>query len=621
MSDAKGPDPSSTSPPSSRHYRVLARKYRPATFDDLIGQEPMVRTVSNAFETGRIPQAWILTGVRGVGKTTTARILARALNYELADGSVTGPTIKMPVLGVHCREIMESRHVDVLEMDAASHNSVDDVRQINDAVRYAPVSARYKVYILDEVHMLSSAAFNALLKTLEEPPPHAKFIFATTEIRKVPITVLSRCQRFDLRRVDADRLIAHLEAITAHEGIAAESEALALIARAAEGSVRDALSLLDQAIAHCGGVDAGAMAPVSADDVRQMLGLADRSRVIDLFDALMRGDVAAALQELRSQYDSGADPAVVLADLAEFTHFVTRVKIVPAAADDRSLAEAERVRGRAFAAALSMRVLSRTWQMLLKGLPEVQTAGKPIAAAEMVLVRIAYVADLPTPDEAIRMLSESSAEGPRPVPGNGGGAVAYAAPRNDVQRGGSRLAPSASLAIEPVARRDHPEPLTIARFEDLIALAGEKRDLALKTALERDLRLVRLEDGKLEVALEPSGSRTLVGDLSRKLSEWTGRRWIVAVSTEQGQPSIKAQNEARRAEMMTGIRADPLVQAVLTRFPGAEIVAVRAREAELAAASALPPAEAEEGASEPMVEDDSPAFGARRKPDEIDGDF
>src|SRR5579871_3492456 len=286
---------------TSGSYRVLARKYRPSTFADLIGQEAMVRTISNAFEAGRIPQAWVLTGVRGVGKTTTARILARALNYELADGSVTGPTIKMPTLGVHCQAIMESRHIDVLEMDAASHNGVEDVRQINDAIRYAPMSARYKVYILDEVHMLSTQAFNALLKTLEEPPPHAKFIFATTETRKVPVTVLSRCQRFDLRRVDADVLVRRLASLAAREGIEAESEALALIARAAEGSVRDSLSLLDQAIAHAAG-------PVRAEDVRGMLGLADRSRIIDLFEAVMRGDLPAALTELRDQYDTGADP-------------------------------------------------------------------------------------------------------------------------------------------------------------------------------------------------------------------------------------------------------------------------------------------------------------------------
>ena len=284
---------------------MLARKYRPASFDDLIGQDAVVRTVSNAFETGRIPQAWILTGVRGVGKTTTARILARALNYELPDGSVKGPTIHMPRLGVHCQAIMESRHMDVLEMDAASHTGVDDVRQINDSVRYAPASARYKVYIIDEVHMLSTAAFNAFLKTLEEPPEHAKFVFATTEIRKVPVTVLSRCQRFDLRRVDADVLMGHLANIAAKENVDAEPEALGIIARAAEGSVRDSLSLFDQAIAHAAG-------PVRADAVRQMLGLADRTRVIDLFDSLVRGDIASAFREFREQYDTGADPIVVL---------------------------------------------------------------------------------------------------------------------------------------------------------------------------------------------------------------------------------------------------------------------------------------------------------------------
>ena len=343
MNDAATRSEAAASGAAAGSYRVLARKYRPATFADLIGQDAMVRTISNAFETGRIPQAWILTGVRGVGKTTTARILARALNYELADGSVTGPTIDMPVLGVHCQAIMESRHLDVIEMDAASHNGVDDVRQINDAIRYAPVSARYKIYILDEVHMLSGAAFNALLKTLEEPPPHAKFVFATTEIRKVPITVLSRCQRFDLRRIDAGLLVQHLQGIAAKETLTAEPEALALIARAAEGSVRDALSLFDQAIAHAAG-------PVRGEDVRQMLGLADRTRVIDLFEALMRADLARALHELRDQYDAGADPAMVLGDLAEFTHFVTRIKAVPALAEDVSLTEAERTRGRAFAA-------------------------------------------------------------------------------------------------------------------------------------------------------------------------------------------------------------------------------------------------------------------------------
>src|SRR6516162_6761990 len=406
-------------PDAARPYRVLARKYRPASFEDLIGQDAVVRTVSNAFETGRIPQAWILTGVRGVGKTTTARILARALNYELPDGSVKAPTIHMPVLGVHCRAIMESRHMDVLEMDAASHTGVDDVRQINDSVRYAPASARYKVYIIDEVHMLSTAAFNAFLKTLEEPPEHAKFVFATTEIRKVPVTVLSRCQRFDLRRVEADVLMAHLSNIAKKEGVEIEPEALGIIARAAEGSVRDSLSLLDQAIAHAAGA-------VRADDVRQMLGLADRARVIDLFESLVRGDIAGAFREFREQYDTGADPIVVLSDLAEFVNFVTRVKVVPATADNVAFSETERLRARDFATKLSMRVLSRMWQMLLKGIAETQAATRPAAAAEMVLVRIAYAADLPTPDEAIRMIEQnggaspivaaSSAQRPAPAP-------------------------------------------------------------------------------------------------------------------------------------------------------------------------------------------------------------
>ena len=392
-------------PEAGKPYRVLARKYRPSSFDDLIGQDAVVRTVSNAFETGRIPQAWILTGVRGVGKTTTARILARALNYELPDGSVKGPTIHMPVLGVHCQAIMESRHMDVLEMDAASHTGVDDVRQINDSVRYAPASARYKVYIIDEVHMLSTAAFNAFLKTLEEPPEHAKFVFATTEIRKVPVTVLSRCQRFDLRRVEADVLMTHLANIAAREGVEVEPEALGIIARAAEGSVRDSLSLFDQAIAHAAG-------PVRADAVRQMLGLADRTRVIDLFEHLVRGDIASAFKEFREQYDTGADPVVVLSDLAEFVNFVTRVKIVPATADNVAFGETERLRARDFAAKISMRVLSRMWQMLLKGITEAQGATRPAAAAEMVLVRIAYVADMPTPDEAIRMIEQNGGTSP-----------------------------------------------------------------------------------------------------------------------------------------------------------------------------------------------------------------
>jgi DNA polymerase-3 subunit gamma/tau len=535
----------------------------------------MVRTISNAFETGRIPQAWILTGVRGVGKTTTARILARALNYELPDGSVKGPVIKMPVLGVHCQAIMDSRHMDVIEMDAASHNGVDDMRQINDAVRYAPVSARYKVYILDEVHMVTSQGFNALLKTLEEPPPHAKFIFATTEIRKVPVTVLSRCQRFDLRRVDAAVLVKHLGGIAEKEAIKVEPEALALIARASEGSVRDSLSLFDQAIAHAAGA-------VRAEDVRQMLGLADRTRTIDLFEALMKGDAAAALKELREQYDTGADPAVALADLAEFTHFVTRLKVVPSVADDVSIAEVERTRGRGFAERLSLRVLSRAWQMLLKGISEVEAAGRPLAAAEMVLVRMAYAADLPTPDEVIRSLAggEGGSAGGGSTSANGSSARRGDPPRAEALRSvpqRSALASAAQPAGQPAASAVE-AALVISRFDEVIALAVQKRDIGIKAALERDVRLVRCEDGRLEIKLEKSASNTLVNDLARKLSLWTNRRWMVVVSAEEGQPTIKAQNEARQVELKTGVQADPLVQAVLARFPGAEIVGVREAE-------------------------------------------
>jgi len=613
MNDATTPQRSSEpglfgAEPDAAAYRVLARKYRPATFDDLIGQDAMVRTISNAFETGRIPQAWILTGVRGVGKTTTARILARALNYQLTDGSISGPTVKMPKLGVHCQAIMESRHIDVLEMDAASHNSVDDVRTLTDASRYAPVNARYKVYILDEVHMLSTQAFNALLKTLEEPPAHVKFIFATTEIRKVPVTVLSRCQRFDLRRIDTATLVKHLEGIAAKEKLKSETEALALIARAAEGSVRDALSLFDQAIAHAAGA-------VRARDVRDMLGLADRTRVIDLFEALMKGDISRALDELRSQYDSGADPLIVLSDLAEFTHFVTRVKIVPAVADDTSLSEVERSRGRGFATALSMRVLSRTWQMLLKGIAEVKEAARPVAAAEMVLVRIAYAADLPTPDEVIREIKENGAPS---IQGNGGAAPPApprsSAPRAPVSsgsgaapRGGPRaaLAPAMPPVGDPVTQAQ--AALVIGSFEEVVALAAEKRDLQTKLALERDVRLVRCENGKLEIALEPGAPKTLVNELSRKLKLWTGSPWMVVVSGESGAPTLKSQNDARQAALETGVRADPLVKAVLERWPGAEITGVRGPKdaaPELASGADALPAADEEGLGDNWVRDD-----------------
>jgi DNA polymerase-3 subunit gamma/tau len=637
--DAASPGSASPAPavgaaPKPAAYRVLARKYRPLTFDDLVGQEAMVRTLSNAFDTGRIAQGYMLTGVRGVGKTTTARILARALNYEIP-GKVDRPTIHMPELGVHCQAIMEGRHVDVIEMDAASHTGIADIREITDAARYKPVSARMKVYIIDEVHMLSTAAFNGLLKTLEEPPEHVKFIFATTEIRKVPITVLSRCQRFDLRRIDAEALIGLLRRIAGAEAVDVDDDALRLIARAGEGSARDSLSLLDQAIAQGAG-------RVDAETVRVMLGLADRSRVIDLFEHVMKGDAAAALGELAAQYAVGADPSVVLADLAEFCHFVTRLKIVGEAAIDLTVAETEAVRGGAFAEALSLRVLGRAWQILLKGLDEVRAAPKPLAAAEMVLIRLCYAADLPTPDEALRLIGQpagpAGAGGPGGGPGGGSGggsggggrpsalSFAAAAEGRVAALGGGGLAPasrpSARLAAAPEAgpyvdnvvpfvapaaampvaapetvaepdappadapagvtpiaappRRREAEPfIPVANLEAVAALAAERRDLPLKVAIERQMRLVKFEDGRIEIALTPDAPHELPQDLGRKLSEWTNRRWLVVVSRETGAPTIAETRAKLRADLVQDARADPTVAALLARFPGAKVVDVR----------------------------------------------
>ncbi|MEL6744013.1 MAG: DNA polymerase III subunit gamma/tau, partial [Pseudomonadota bacterium] len=425
-------------------YQVLARKYRPSNFDDLIGQEPMVQTLTNAFESGRIAQAYMLTGVRGVGKTTTARILARALNYQTETLDV--PTLDIATPGIHCHSIMEGSHPDVIEMDAASHTGIGDIREIIAAVRYKPVSARYKVYVIDEVHMLSTQAFNGLLKTLEEPPPHVKFIFATTEIRKVPITVLSRCQRFDLRRIDAAEMTTFLGKIADAEAITVDDSAKAMIARASEGSVRDALSLLDQAIAHAAG---SGLAQVQGEGVRAMLGLADRARVIDLFEHVMKGDIAAALIELKAQYDVGADPATVLTDLAQFVHFVTRLRYVETALNDPSLSEDEKTRGKDFAERLNPRVLGRAWQMLLKGIQEVQLASRPLAAADMVLVRLTHASDLPTPDEVIKQITSGTLSVPSAVsnPASNGGAGGG----NGAGSGPSGLSPSSGEAASGFA--------------------------------------------------------------------------------------------------------------------------------------------------------------------------
>ena len=565
-------------------YRVLARKYRPQNFNDLIGQEPMVRTLTNAFETGRVAQAWMLTGVRGVGKTTTARILARALNYKTAE--IDKPTIDLSVPGEHCQAIMEGRHVDVIEMDAASHTGIDDIREIIEQVRYRPVSARYKVYIIDEVHMLSNQAFNGLLKTLEEPPPHVKFIFATTEIRKVPITVLSRCQRFDLRRIDTSVLVRHLQKIADLESIAVDDPSLSMIARAGEGSVRDALSIFDQAIAHGAG-------RVEAEAVRSMLGLADRARIIDLFEMLMRGDVASALREFRAQYDVGADPAVVLTDLADFNHLVTRIRFTPDVADAISLSEDERIRGKDFAGKLSIRVLSRTWQMLLKGITEVEESGRPVQAAEMLLIRIAHAADLPALDEVLKSLeagdgSPSPGRGDAPRPGNGGATTARSTAQVDaVATGRGPVATNGGATmrlVEPAARPEPVAPPVIEQMvpavpvntiEDIVALADKQRDMQFKIMVKNCVRLVSLKPGRLEINLTENAPKTLLADLSQKLSDWTGMRWMVSLSRETGSPTLGETETAKRDSLLSDAKADPDVAAVLAKFPGAKIINVR----------------------------------------------
>ncbi len=579
MADAGSTDNTKAAGP----YRVLARKYRPADFSALIGQEPMVRTLTNAFAANRIAQAWMLTGVRGVGKTTTARILARALNYKTAE--INAPSIDLSMPGEHCRAIMEGRHVDVIEMDAASHTGIDDIREIIEQVRYAPVSARYKVYIIDEVHMLSTQAFNGLLKTLEEPPPHVKFIFATTEIRKVPITVLSRCQRFDLRRVESGMMAAHLARIAAQEEIAVEEEALGAIARAAEGSVRDALSILDQAIAHGGGA-------VSAEAVRAMLGLADRARVVDLFEHLMKGNVAEALAEFSAQYDAGADPAAVLTDLAEFTHLVSRFRFVDASAD-AALSPDERTRGAAFSQSLSMGVLSRVWQMLLKGLSEVTTAPRPASAAEMVLIRVAHAAHLPTLDEALRSLSEGAAlPAPATPAQQAGAATARSLPASPRPVEAIQAPPVQAVSSPPPAQlvssqggtalRKAPEPepeaepgLKVASLADIVLLAEQNRDLAFKIQIKRHMRPVRIEPGRVEVSFTPDAPPTLASDLAARLKKWTGRQWLVPVSKTEGGRTLAEEEASRREDALTDARNDPTVAEILSRFPGARIIDVR----------------------------------------------
>ncbi|MEO1796886.1 MAG: DNA polymerase III subunit gamma/tau [Pseudomonadota bacterium] len=549
-------------------YQVLARKYRPETFADLVGQDAMVRTLKNAFEADRIAQAFIMTGIRGTGKTTTARIIAKGMNCIGADGQ-GGPTTEPCGVCEHCTAIMEGRHVDVLEMDAASNTGVANIREIIDSVHYRAASARYKVYIIDEVHMLSTGAFNALLKTLEEPPAHVKFIFATTEIRKVPVTVLSRCQRFDLRRIEPEVMIALMQKIAAAEGAEIAEDALALITRAAEGSARDATSLLDQAISHGAG-------ETTADQVRAMLGLADRGRVMDLFDMIMRGDAAAALTELSAQYADGADPMAVLRDLAELTHWISVVKITPDAAEDPTISPDERGRGQAMAEGLPMRALTRQWQMLLTALDEVAKSPNAMMAAEMAIIRLTHVAELPSPDDLVRKLKDTTP--PPPLPGAGAGpagtgqgrSAPVATARTVVSGGGQAAAPAA--APTPGLER-------YARFEDVVELIRTHRDVKLLVEVETGVRLISYAPGRITFAPSPAAPANLAQRLGERLQAWTGNRWAIAVEADGGGPTIAELRDADQARLEAEASAHPMVKAVFDAFPSAKIIEIRTPEA------------------------------------------
>ncbi|MDF1731261.1 MAG: DNA polymerase III subunit gamma/tau [Minwuia sp.] len=569
-------------------YQVLARKYRPQTFDELIGQEALVRTLGNAIARNRLHHGYMLTGVRGVGKTTTARIIAKALNCRTADG----PTMTPCGTCEDCRAIVDGRHIDVQELDAASRTKVEQMRELLDGVPYLPVQARTKVYIIDEVHMLSSNSFNALLKTLEEPPEHVIFIFATTEIRKVPVTVLSRCQRFDLRRVPADKLIAHLGAIAEKEGAEVDEGALQLIARAAEGSVRDSLSLLDQAIAHGAGKADTAL-------VRDMLGLADRMRVLDLYDAVMRGQAGDALLLLRELHDAGADAQVVLQDMLEVTHWLSAERLAPGHEPPEARSGTEREKGAELAAALSMPALSRAWSLLLKGVEECRIAPAPMAAAEMTLIRLAYAAELPDPADLLRRLKDGGAS----TGGAQGGASAPApspssAPSSSASSSGSGGSGSVvafrgagGTAARPQAEPEVPEPqVEIAQapepqqppppappedFQALVAWVADQGEINLAGQLTHNVRLVSYRPGRLEIALTDKAQPDITNRLVRVIRKHFGSQWSVAIASESDAATLHEQDEATKRETAERQMEDPLVRAVLEVFPEARLLGIK----------------------------------------------
>jgi len=561
-------------------YRVLARKYRPETFADLVGQDAMVRTLKNAFEADRIAQAFVMTGIRGTGKTTTARIIAKGMNCIGADGT-GGPTTDPCGVCEHCTAIMEGRHVDVMEMDAASNTGVANIREIIDSVHYRAASARYKVYIIDE---------DALLKTLEEPPEHVKFIFATTEIRKVPVTVLSRCQRFDLRRIEPEVMIALMQKIAGAEGAEIADDALALITRAAEGSARDATSLLDQAISHGAG-------ETTADQVRAMLGLADRGRVLDLFDMILRGDAAGALTELSGQYADGADPMAVLRDLSEITHWVSVVKITPEAAEDPTISPEERSRGTQMADALPMRVLTRLWQMLLKALDEVAAAPNAMMAAEMAIIRLTHVADLPSPEELVRKLQNASPPPATPSSPSGGGTSAGPATAPTGYRHNTDAVPTSSNGsnVTALAPDINAALARFPTFEHVVELVRVNRDVKLLVEIETTLRLAAYQPGRIEFTPTDAAPRDLAQRLGAKLQTWTGNRWAVTIVNGSEAETIAEVRDAKDNALQQQAQDHPLMQAVLAQFPRAKITAIRTPEQIAAAAvvDALPEVEDE----------------------------
>ncbi len=573
-------------------YQVLARKYRPGTFADLVGQDSMVRTLSNAFNADRIAQAFILTGIRGTGKTTTARIIAKGMNCTGPDGA-GGPTVSPCGACEHCKAIALGRHVDVLELDAASRTGVNDIREIIDSVHYRAASARYKIYILDEVHMLSTSAFNALLKTLEEPPAHVKFIFATTEIRKVPVTVLSRCQRFDLRRIEPETMMGLLRRIADEEKARITDEALALVTRAAEGSARDATSLLDQAISD-------RTRATDVDQVRSMLGLADRGRVLDLFELIMTGDAAGALTELSAQRSDGADPMAVLRDIAEITHWISVIRITPEAVNDPTVAPEERARGSALAGRLPMPVLTRMWQMALKALEEAGNAPDAMMAAEMAVIRMTHVADLPTPGDLVAKLKDpgslsvppaapptppsSRAEGGEGGPAPGGpGATAMAGHAATTASSGGTAA--TAVACPEGARTPDGALARFPTFAHVVDLIRANREMKLCIEVEEGLRLVSYRPGRIEFEPGPKAARDLAQRLGRCLQAWTGVRWAVSVTASGGQPTISETRSAATDRIKAAAGKNRTVAAILSAFPDARIGDLQTAEALSASAA------------------------------------